>query len=180
MTEMDLKLIKMLTSHYWVKQNKTLDKVSYNGRTFFNKYERVDEMLTSKIIDRHLKKEITVAHSLINERDKVENIVFDYNGRNTERFWHRAQLLLREEGFINFTAYESATPGHLHLYIHKGHTTLQEAYQLGKMLSMKLSQRLPREWRMFPSDEMPREFNILAIPYEVYAKERGASWSRHL
>lgn len=180
MTEMDLKLIKMLTSHYWVKKDKTIDRVSYNGRTFFNKYERVDEMLTSKVIDQHLKKEITIAHSLINERDKVENIIFDYNGRNTERFWHRAQLLLREEGFINFTAYESATPGHLHLYVHKGHTTLQEAYQLGKMLSMKLSQRLPREWRMFPSDEMPREFNILAVPYEVYAKERGASWSRHL
>ena len=180
MTEMDLKLIKMVTSHYWIKSDKTVDRISHGGRTFFNKFERVDEMLTSKVLDQHFKKEITVAHSLINSRDKVENIVFDYNGRNTDRFWHRAQLLLREEGFINFTAYESPTPGHLHLYIHKGHTTLHEAYQLGKMLSMKLSQRLPREWRVFPNDEMPREFNILTVPYEVYAKERGASWARHL
>ncbi len=26
----------------------------------------------------------------------------------------------------------------------------------------------------------PRDFNILIVPYEVYAKERGASWARHM
>lgn len=180
MTEMDLKLIKMVTDHYFIKQPRTVNKVTLNGKTFFDKYERVDSMLNRQILDRHFKKEIEVAHNLINSRGKVENIVIDYNGRNTERFWHRAQLLLREEGFINFTGYESKTPGHLHLYIHKGHTTLQEAYQLGKMLGMKLSQRLPREWRIFPTQELPPEFNILNVPYEVYAKERGASWSKHM
>lgn len=180
MTEMDLKLIKMVTTHYYVKQPSTVNKIQYNGKTFFDKFERVDQMLNRQVIDRHLKKEITVAHSLVNARGKVENIVIDYNGRNTERFWHRAQLLLREEGYINFTGYESKTPGHLHVYIHKGHTTLQEAYQLGKMLSMKLSQRLPREWRIFPTQDLPPEFNILTVPYEVYAKERGASWSKHM
>ncbi|NLU34392.1 DUF1882 domain-containing protein [Wolinella succinogenes] len=179
-SEMDLKLIKMIESHYWVKKEGIGQRVLFNGRTFYNKFERVDAPLTRSVIAQHLKGEITVAHSLINDRDKVENIVIDYNGRNTERFWHRAQLLLREEGFMNFTAYNSRTPGRLHLYIHKGHTTLQEAYQLGKMLSMKLSQKMPTEWRMFPNQELPREFNILAIPYEVYAKERGASWARHM
>lgn len=177
---MDLKLIKMIDSHYWIKKEGIGERVMFGGRTFYNKFVRVDAPLTRSIIQQHLKGEITVSHSLINERDKVENIVIDYNGRNTERFWHRAQLLLREEGFMNFTAYTSKTPGRLHLYIHKGHTTLQEAYQLGKMLSMKLSQKMPTEWRVFPNQELPREFNILAIPYDVYAKERGASWARHM
>ena len=88
--------------------------------------------------------------------------------------------MLREEGFINFTAYETKTPGHLHLYVHKGHTTLQEAYQIAKNLSSKLSQRLPTQWKMFPNSDIPPEFNILAVPYEVYAKERGASWAKHM
>lgn len=179
MTEMDMSLIKLIKDHYWIKSAKA-EKLTHGGRTFFNKFERVDSMLTRDIMNRHFKKEIEVAHSLINSRDKVENIVLDYNGRNTEKFWHRAQLLLREEGFINFTAYETKTPGHLHLYIHKGHTTLQEAYQIGKMISMKLAQKLPREWKVFPTNELPREFNILALPYEVYDKERGASWAKHM
>jgi len=180
MTAMDLKLIKMITDHYWIKRDAVVDKISFKGRTFYNKYERIDAPLNQAVINQHLKGEITVAHSLVNKLGKVENIVIDYNGRDPERFYHKTQLLLREEGFINFTAYKSKTEGHLHVYIHKGHTTLHEAIQLGKTLSMKLSAKQPKQWRMFPNDEMPSEYNILALPYEVYAKERGASWSKHM
>jgi hypothetical protein len=180
MYNIDVSLIKMLTDHYWIKRDNIVQKIDFSGRVYFDKYEKVNQTLTNSIIKDHLDGKITVAHSLINRFDKVENIVFDYNGRNTERFWHRAQLLLREEGFINFTAYKSKTEGHLHLYVHKGHTTLQEGYQIAKMLSAKLSQKLPREWRMFPTQELPKEFNILALPYDLYQKERGASWSKHM
>jgi hypothetical protein len=180
MYSVDTTLIKIINNHYYIKRDKIVNKISYKGRTFFDKYERVDSTLSRSIMSDHGDKKIIVAHSLINDRDKVENIVFDYNGRNTEKFWHRASLLLREEGFLNFTAYESKTPGHLHLYIHKGHTTLQEAYQLSKTLSTKLAQKLPREWKMFPNPDIPREFNILNLPYKVYAKERGSSWAKHM
>ena len=176
----DISLIKMLTDHYWIKRDSVVQKIEHGGRLFFDKYEKIDKMLTHTTIDEHKRGNITIAHSLINSNDRVENIVIDYNGTNTERFWHRAQLLLRDEGFINFTAYESKTPGHLHLYIHKGHTTLQEAYQISKMLSARLAQKMPREWKVFPSPDIPKEFNILAFPYEVYNKERGASWSKHM
>lgn len=181
MYNVDTKLIKIISDHYWIQRNKVVNKLTFKGRTFFDKYEKVDQMLTRQIMNEHSDGKITVAHSLINpRRNIVENIVIDYNGRNTERFWHRTQLLLREEGFINFTAYNSKTPGHLHVYIHKGHTTIQEAYQLAKMLDMKLSQKMPREWKMFPNSDLPPEYNILALPYSVYNKERGASWSKHL
>ncbi len=180
MTSMDLKLIKMVSDHYWVKSDTVVDKLSYKGRTFYNKYEKVSKPLNQAVINQHIKGEITVAHSLINARDKVENIVIDYNGRDPQRFYHKAQLLLREEGYINFTAFETKTAGHLHLYIHKGHTTLQEAYQLGKLISMKLAAKMPKQWRVFPTQDLPLEYNILNIPKEVYAKERGASWSKHL
>ena len=180
MQSIDTSLIKMSTDHYWIKRDSIVEKRSHNSRLFFDKYEKIDKKLTSSIINQHLKGEITVAHSLINSRDKVENIVIDYNGRNTQKFWHKVQLLLREEGFINFTAYESKTPGHLHVYIHKGHTTLQEAYQIGKIISAKLAQKLPREWKVFPNPDIPKEFNILTFPYRLYNKERGASWSKHM
>ncbi|MBE2986420.1 DUF1882 domain-containing protein [Campylobacter sp. RM13119] len=180
MQSIDTALIKMITSHYFIKRDVIVNKIEHKGRLFFDKFERVNELLNYKVIQDHDAGRIIAAHPLINANDKVENIVFDYNGRTPERFWHRAQLLLREEGFINFTAYKSKTEGHLHLYVHKGHTTFHEACQLANMLSMKLSQRLAKEWRMFPNTDMPREFNILALPYELYQKERGASWSKHM
>lgn len=180
MYNVDVSLIKIINTHYWIKRDKIINKVNHKGRMFFDKYEKIDQPLSRSIMNAHDERKIIVAHSLINARDKVENIVFDYNGRNTEKFWHRAQLMLREEGFLNFTAYETKTPGHLHLYVHKGHTTVQEGYQIAKTLSMKLAQKLPREWKMFPNPDIPREFNILNLPYKVYDKERGASWAKHL
>ncbi|MGE4295216.1 MAG: DUF1882 domain-containing protein [Campylobacterales bacterium] len=177
---MDLKLIKMITSHYYVKKEGLSDKILFRGRTFFNKFERVNQMLSTTAINDHLQKKIVIAHDLIRPGDKVENIVFDYNGTDPQRFYHRAQLMLREEGFLNFTAYETATPGHLHLYVHKGHTTLSEGQQIAKMLSAKLAQKMPTQWRMFPNADLPPEFNILVLPYGVYAKERGTGWSKHM
>ena len=171
----------MITDHYYVRNNSLNDRIVFKGKTFFNKFERVNKMMTLSVMNDHADKKIEVAHSLIRPGNKVENIVFDYNGLDPQRFYHRAQLMLREEGFINFTAYNSKTSGHLHLYVHKGHTTLQEGYQIAKLLSAKLAQKMPvKQWRMFPDPDIPLEFNILSLPYSVYAKERGASWSKHL
>ena len=169
----------MDTSHYYKKGTGLGQKVVAGGRVFYDKFEHVNSMLTSQIMQSHFRKEIVVAHSLILRGNKVENIVFDYNGRDPQRFYHRAQLMLRDEGFINFTAYTTKTPGHLHLYIHKGHTALDEGVKLAKSLSLKLSSKCPIEWRMFPTHDLPAQFNILALPYEVYAKERGA-WAKYM
>lgn len=180
MTAMDLKLIKIVNKPYYEKKSSTVNKISHNGRTYFDKFQKIEKMLSQQVIKQHFNKEIVVAHQLANKQNKVENIVFDYNGRDPQRFYHKAQLILREEGFINFTAFESKTKGHLHLYIHKGHTTMTEAIQLGKTLSMKVASKTPKQWKMFPNPDLPPEYNILILPYEVYAKERGASWAKHL
>ncbi|EHU8398126.1 DUF1882 domain-containing protein [Campylobacter coli] len=177
---MDLSLIKIISDHYYIRRDKIMKKITHRGRLFFDKFERIDAPLNLNIMREHAAKKIVVAHDLITKDNKVENIVFDYNSFNAERFYHRAQLILREEGFINFTAYKTKTPGHLHLYIHKGHTALNEGYSLASKLSMMFASKMPVEWKVFPSMDIPREFNILILPYEVYQKERGSSWSKHM
>ena len=180
MYSVDVTLIKMMTDHYYIKRDRIVKKISYKNRLFFDKYERVDSMLTKTLMNKYDEGKIVIAHDLINNRGRVENIVFDYNGKNAEKFWHRIRLILREEGFLNFTAYETKTYGHLHLYIHKGHTALSEAVQLANQLSAKLAMKLPKEWKVFPSMDLPSEFNILNLPRKIYKKERGTSWARHI
>ncbi|NDJ26679.1 DUF1882 domain-containing protein [Campylobacter sp. MIT 12-5580] len=176
----DLSLIKMISDHYFIKRDKIINKFEHRGRYFFNKFERINAPLTSNLIKEHMEGKIIIAHDLITRDNHVENIVFDYNGFNAEKFWHRAQLILREQGFINFTAYKTKTPGHLHLYVHKGHTTFTEGCQLASKLSSLFASKMPTEWRAFPNLNMPKEYNIMILPYEVYRKERGSSWSRHM
>ncbi|GHV05272.1 ABC transporter [Campylobacterota bacterium] len=178
-SQLDLKLVKMQTTHYYQKRE-TSERITHRGKTYFDKYKRVDQAITANLMNEHFDGKVTIAHDLILPGEKVENIVFDFNGIDPQRFYHRAQLMLREDGFLNFTAYETATSGHLHLYIHKGHTTLLEGYNIAKTLSAKLAQKTPMQWRMFPNPDLPPEFNILVLPYNVYAKERGTSWSKHM
>lgn len=179
-TNSDLTLIKIISDHYYIRRNKIMNKYQVGTKQFYDKFERIDEPLTQALIKEHLEGKIEIAHDLITKDNKVENIVFDYNGFNAERFWHKAQLMLREEGFINFTAYTSKKKNHLHLYVHKGHTTFTEGCSLAAKLSMTLSRKTPIEWKMFPSMDIPREFNILTLPYDVYQKERGTSWAKHM
>jgi hypothetical protein len=177
----DISLIKMNRNYYYEYKGSIVKRINYKGKIFFDRYEKVDEPLTYKIMNEHIEKKRIIAHDLINRTQNiVENIVFDYNGFDPEKFWNRASLILRGEGFLKFTAYNSKTPGHLHLYIHKGHTALSEGIQLAKKLSLKLSSKLPKQWKVFPTDELPTEFNILNLPYGLYKKERGASWARHM
>lgn len=179
MTEADLQLIKMNTSHYYVRDDSLSNKIMHNGKIYFDRFKRVSSVLNSSIIRKHLMNEIVVAHSLINN-DKLENIVIDYNGTYTDVFYHKVQLLLRSEGFLNFTAYRSKTKSHLHIYVHKGHTHLSEARILARAINVKLSKLMPKQWRIYPCDEIPLNFNIMVLPYSVYAKERGAAWSKHM
>lgn len=179
MTILDLRLIKLNTEHYYLLDNDLKDKVIHNGKVFINHFAVVNAMLSADIIKRHWNREMVVAHSLIKNK-KVENIVIDYNGTDDAGFYHKAQILLRKEGFLNWTAYKSKTRGHLHIYVHNGHTDLLEAHFLSKTISAKLEKLTPKQWRIFPSNDIPPSFNILVLPYEVYAKERGSYWSKHL
>ena len=176
----DLSLIKMVSDHYFIKRDKIVNKFTFRGRYFFDRFERVNATLGPTLIKEHLERKIIIAHDLLGRNNIVENIVIDYNGFDPERFWHRSQLVLREEGYINFTAYKTKTNGHLHLYIHKGHTAFDEGCQLASKISLLLASKMPVQWRVFPTINLPKEYNIMALPYEVYQKERGSSWSKHL
>lgn len=62
---MDLKLIKMVSTHYWQKRDTVVDKLTFKGRTFYNKFEKVNATLSQQVINQHIKGEITVAHSIV-------------------------------------------------------------------------------------------------------------------
>lgn len=57
-----------------------MKKITHRGRLFFDKFERIDAPLNLNIMREHAAKKIVVAHDLITKDNKVENIVFDYNG----------------------------------------------------------------------------------------------------
>ncbi len=151
--------------HYWIKRDHVIEQIHFNNRTFFSKYERIDDELTDDLIMEHLQHKITLAHALILPERRIENIVIDYNGNDAKHFFHHLKRQLQLQGIENFTAYQSKTPHHLHVYLHYAAMPLQEGIQLGKIISKKLSDNLPGQWRIYPNDNLPEAYNILNLPY---------------
>ena len=55
MTAMDLKLIKMVSDHYWEKKDTVVDKLVFKGRTFYNKFQKINAPLNQSIINNILR-----------------------------------------------------------------------------------------------------------------------------
>ena len=82
----DLSLIKMVGDHYFIKRDKIVNKFTFRGRYFFDRFERVNATLGPTLIKEHLERKIIIAHDLLGRNNIVENIVIDYNGFDPERF----------------------------------------------------------------------------------------------
>ncbi len=152
--------------HYWIKRDHIVEQIHFNNRTLFSKYERINSMLTDDLILDHFQHKITLAHSLIFPDKHIENIIIDYNGDHAQQFYHHLKHQFSEQKIGNFTAYQSKTPNHLHVYLNLTSIPLQEGIQLGKIITKKLSDKILGQCRIYPNNNLPEAYNILNLPYD--------------
>ena len=132
-------LFPLIRDHYWLKHPKIIDEITFEGRTFLSKYEKIDDYF-----------------------------VIDYNGDEKELFYHKISKILRSHELNDFRAYESKTPSHLHLYVYCGDISAPQREELGKIISNKLEEKLQKQWRIFPNPGLPDAYNILNLPYQIF------------
>ena len=155
----------LVRDHYWLKHPKIIEEIEFEGRTFFSKYELINEHLSDELIAKHHDHKITIATTIPKDADYL---VIDYNGDEKALFFHKVSKLLHAQGLDEFAAYESKTASHLHLYIYCGNISAPQREELGKIISNKLEDKLQKQWRIYPNSGLPEAYNILNIPYEEY------------
>jgi len=158
-------LFPLVRDHYWLKHPKIIEEIAFEGRTFFSKYELINEHLSDALIAKHQAHKITIATTIAKD---ANYIVLDYNGDEKALFFHKVSKVLRTQGLNEFTAYESKTLSHLHLYVSCGNISASQREELGKIISNKLEDKLQKQWRIYPNSGLPEAYNILNIPYEEY------------
>ena len=159
---------RIVRTHYWQKMPSVAETITFENRTFFSKYKRIDAPLTDALIAQHRSHQLTLAHSLIDSDGSVPHIVIDYNGDAPKHFYHHAGKVLHALGYDDLVTFHSKTPKHLHLYIACRGTALQHAVEMGKIISQKLEEKMNRQWRIFPTDTVPEAYNIMNLPYTVF------------
>ena len=158
-------LFPLVRDHYYLKHPKIIEEIDFKGHTYLSKYERVDDYLTDELITKHQDHKIIIATSIPVD---APYIIFDYNGDNRELFYHKMRKILRQQGLDDFTAFESKTPSHLHLYIYCGAISAPQREELGKIISNKLEDKLQKQWRIFPNLGLPKAYNILNLHYDIF------------
>lgn len=158
-------LFPLIRDHYWLKHPKIIEEIAFDGRTFFSKYELINTHLSDALIAKHQAHKITIATSIPTD---ANYFVLDYNGEDKALFFHKISKVLRAQGLNEFTAYESKTASHLHLYVYCAGISAPQREELGKIISTKLEEKLQKQWRIYPNSGLPEAYNILNIPYEEY------------
>ncbi len=155
----------LVRDHYWLKHPKIIQEISFEGRTFLSKYEKIDAYLSDELIEKHRNHKVTLATTIPADADYF---IIDYNGDDRELFYHKVSKLLRIRDLNEFIAYESKTPSHLHLYVYCGDISAPQREELGKIISDQLAEKLQKQWRIFPNSGLPDAYNILNIPYNIF------------
>ena len=156
--------LDLIDSHYYIKRNSIVEQIPFNNRTFYAKFERIDEPLTPLLLDQHLKREYTIAAPLLKE-GYTDYLVIEYKGEEYQRFHHLIRHLFTTLGIERYYIYQGKSKERIQVFIEVGHLSLEEADKQLKELSEMLKAKLTKKWKCLPDVSLPEAYNIVTLPY---------------
>jgi L-rhamnose mutarotase len=157
--------LNLIDSHYYIKRNTIVEQIQFNNRTFYAKFERIDEPLTPLLLEQHLQREYTIAAPLL-EKGYTNYLVIEYKGEEYQRFFHLVKHLLGTLGITQYHIYQGKSEERIQLFIEVDHLSLEEADSRLKELSDMLKTKLTKKWKCLPDISLPEAYNIVTLPYQ--------------
>ncbi len=163
----DFDTLSLNGSHYYVKRRSIVEKITFEHRTFYVKFERIDETLTETVVSQHLNRQYTIAVALL-DHGRINNLVLEYRGGKPARFYHTSKHLLHTLQIEDYQYYKGKKSNYLQLFIPVDALSLTEADDMIQKISDELQMRLTKEWKCFPDKSLPECYNIITLPYQKY------------
>jgi len=151
--------------HYYIKRSTIVEKITFNNRTFYAKFERIKEPLTSLILAQHHHREYTIAVPLIKE-GTINYLVIEYKDKEYQRFYHLVKHLFKTINLTDYTIYEGRDEQRLQVFIKVNQLCLEEADAQLQKLSDALKEKMVKKWKCLPSSSLPNDYNIITLPYK--------------
>ena len=161
------KLPKFESSFYYVKRSSIVEKITFRHRTFYAKFERINEALSDTVISQHYSGQYTIAVPLLKE-GKTNYLVLEYRGADPSRFYHTSKHLMHTLQIDTYSYYRGKRENYVQLFIPVDLLPLDEADESIRKISDILAERLPKEWKCFPDSSLPESYNIITLPYELF------------
>ena len=164
----DIKKLGFITDHYYIKRNYVVDKIHFGNRTFYAKFEKINEPINDTLLKQHLKKESTVALSLLDENNRTTLLLIEYKGDDPIKFYHTLKQLFNSINIKNYKVFEGKSDRHIQIFIKTDPLSLEDADAKLQAISELLRIKLPSDWRTLPNKNLPKAYNIATLPYKNY------------
>ncbi|SFV71856.1 hypothetical protein MNB_SV-13-270 [hydrothermal vent metagenome] len=148
---------------YYIQREKIVDKVSFNNRTLYSKFEKIDKLPTPLLIKQHLGGELVVALPLI-QNNSIDYIVLEYEREDSNSFFYLIKHLLKSLQIELFYTYESNKKNFIQIFIPVVDLTVERVYsqveKIKRMLELKSSKRC----KILPNKNLPIKYNKITLP----------------
>lgn len=154
-------------SFYYIKRDYVVEKIEFENRTFYAKFEKINQPTDKQIITNHLNKKITIASPLIKD-GYTNNLVFIYKGDDGLKFYHTIKQLFLALEIEKYYIFKGKSEKHLQVFIPVDKMDITQATSKLQEISKSLALKLPTEWQTLPNKNLPNDYNIFTLPYEIF------------
>lgn len=157
--------LNLFDTHYYIKRSSIVEKIQFENRTFYAKFERIDEPLTPLLIQQHLNRDYTIAAPLI-EEGQTNYLVIEYKGEEHQRFYHLVKHLFTTLTIETYSIYQGKDEERVQIFIEVDHMPLEAADSKLRELSDMLKTKISKKWKCLPDITLPEAYNIVTLPYK--------------
>lgn len=151
---------------YYLKRDSIVEKIVFNNRTLYSKYEKINTPPTKLLITQHLNQELVVALPLISENNKINYIVIEYEKESTNRFYYLLKQILKSLYIEDFYTYESSKKNHVQIFIPFENFALEEAYEIIEKIEYTLEFKSNKRCKILPHKHFPKVYNKITLPFK--------------
>ncbi len=153
------------TDYYYIKKSTIVEQIPFNNRTFYAKFERINEVFTPLLLKQHLDKQYTIALPLLKD-NRSNYLLIEYKGDEYQRFYHLIKHLFNTLGILDYSIYRGKDVERLQVFIPVSKLTLEESHSRLEALSKSLEEKMSKKWKCLPSLHLPQAYNIATLPYK--------------
>ena len=148
---------------YYIKRDSIVNKITFNNRTFYTKYEKFSSPPTELLLNQHLNGELIIAVPLILD-NRPNYIVIEYEKESTNRFYYLLKQILKTLYIDTFYTYESAKKEDVQIFIPCEELSLEEAYEIIEKIEYTIEFKSNKRCKVLPHKQFPEIYNKITLP----------------
>jgi len=154
------------SEYFYIQRNSIVEKITFNNRTFYSKYEKFPTPISPILLEQHYKNELTLALPLV-ENSMVNYLVIEYYQEDWNSFYSLIKHLFKTLNIQDYFTYKNPNKNLLQIFIVRDQMPIDIAYDEVEILEHNLNIKSNKSYKIFPNRNSPKNYNIIRLPFKI-------------